>query len=265
MSRPPTPPPGETWIATSRALRAVVGDSEALTRLEAAAVVYEGLEPQGRRAGGIRTVGVQISGDAGALAAAIPAGGLIAGSEAVLYDPEAWEFTPISERADPVAAMARLGSAARDAGLTVIAAPSINLARSMCPAIRLPGWRLYLDLGLAASFAPHVDVFNVQAQSLIRDSRLYADFVREASAQAHSASRSVAVTGGVSTNPPGAPLGSGVVGRAMRAAAAYVCGWWLNIPTPGPHCPRCTEPRRDHAIAALRDQRTRGRFGSVSR
>ena len=96
------------------------------------------------------------------------------------------------------------------------------------------------------------DVVELQAQSLERDTRTYATFVREAAAQARAANPRVAILAGLSTNPPGAEVTSEQLAAAIRVTRGIVDGYWLNIPGRGPRCPACNPPRPDVGRAALR-------------
>ena len=96
------------------------------------------------------------------------------------------------------------------------------------------------------------DVLEIQGQSLERSTSTYAEFVREAAAQARAANPRVAILAGLSTNPPGAPVTSQQLTAAIHATRGIVDGYWLNIPGRGPRCPTCNSPRPDVGRAALR-------------
>jgi hypothetical protein len=96
------------------------------------------------------------------------------------------------------------------------------------------------------------DMIELQAQNLERDSGTYATFVREAAAQARAAHPGVTVLAGLSTNPPGALVGSDQLVAAIDASRAFVEGYWLNIPGPGVRCPTCNQKRPGVGIEALR-------------
>jgi hypothetical protein len=246
---------GEVWIFTSKALGSVITDQTALARLSCA-TVYELVTAGSRRAdgigaGGIRTVPTQVFTSSDELCRTVEAGNLLHGVSAVLYDPERWPFTPPRDQLDPCGSTERVAATARRRGLSVLAAPAMNLSRAMAPASPRSNRDLYLRLGLAGSAARHADVIDIQAQSLIRSPGLYRSFVSDAAAQAKQANPSVVVVSGLSTNPPGLPLSPGVVADAMRASRDLVSGWWMNIPSPGPKCPKCSPSRPDYAIAAL--------------
>jgi len=171
------------------------------------------------------------------LAAALGAGGP-SGRRAVLLDLEDWSFTPRAEQEDPARYLALAGAAARRAGVTLIAAPAIDLARVLAPG-KGPFWRSYLRLGLAAAAARAAPVVEIQAQSLEGTPSLYAEFVAAAARQARVANPSVVVLAGLSTNDAGRPASLGDIEAAIAATRSIVAGYWMNIPSPGPACPAC--------------------------
>jgi len=252
----PSPDGREVWVFTSAALRSVLADPASAARLRSGDV-FELVTAGAPRAQGVTTVPTQVFTSSEALVTAVDGGMLLAGVRAVLFDPEAWPFTPTSDQSDPAAATARAASAARAHGLYVIAAPALSLVTAQTPAPTGPRWQSFLTLGLAGSVAPHVDAIDLQAQSLVRDPAIYRDFVSQAAAQARAANPGVVVLAGVSTNPTGAPLTPGDVPAAMSSVGSVVSGWWMNIPTPGPKCPGCSPRRPDYAVAALADPSTR--------
>ncbi len=183
---------------------------------------------------------------------AVSGGQLPPGTGAVLYDPEAWVFTPRAEQRNPAAAAHRALDTAHAHGLALIAAPALNLATVRPDPAGGPRWRQFLRLGLAGKLAKASDVVELQAQSLERSTSTYATFVRDAAAQARAANPRVAILAGLSTNPPGAGVTSQQLAAAIRATRGIVDGYWLNIPGRGPRCPACNSPRPDVGRAVLR-------------
>ena len=74
---------------------------------------------------------------AGQLSQAVSGGQLAAGTRALLYDPEAWSFTPRAEQLDPASAAQRARDIAHAHGLSLIVAPALNLTtlRRIRPAV----------------------------------------------------------------------------------------------------------------------------------
>jgi len=239
------------WMLTRAALAELIAEP-AIRRGLDGATVYEIVQPgQEPLAGFDAAVTVTVPSLAG-LSHAVTAGRLPAGTRAVLYDPEAWSFTPAAEQRDPVRAATRAAGLARDHGLRLIVAPALNLTTVLTRGSAAPRWQQFLDLRLAARMAKVADTIELQAQSLERDSGTYATFVREAAAQARAANPGVTVLAGLSTNPPGAVVARDQLVDAIEASRSSVDGYWLNIPGPGPRCPTCNQRRPDVGIEALR-------------
>ena len=182
---------------------------------------------------------------------AVSGGQLPAGTRALLYDPEAWAFTPRAEQLNPAEAARRAEDIAHAHGLALIVAPALNLAAVRPDPAGGPRWRQFLRLGLAGAIAKVSDVIDLQAQSLERSTSTYATFVRDAAAQARAANPRVAILAGLSTNPPGAEVTSQQLTAAVHATRGIVDGYWLNIPGRGSRCPTCNPPRPDVGRAAL--------------
>ncbi|MGH3154533.1 MAG: hypothetical protein ACRDOB_27940 [Streptosporangiaceae bacterium] len=238
------------WLLTRSALSQLLADPGVRAELQAAQV-YEILQPGQQPLTGFAAKPVVTFASAAALKDAVNSGQIPAGTYGVLYDPEAWSFTPAAEQRDPVLAATQAAAAAHGHGLRLIVTPALNLATVVQPASTQPRWRQFLDLNLAGSLARVADVIELQAQSLERDSGTYAGFVKAAAAQASAANPAVTVLAGLSTNPPGTPVSSQHLTAAILATRSMVAGYWLNIPGQGPRCPTCNAPRPDVAIQAL--------------
>jgi hypothetical protein len=247
----PLPHGRVVWMLTRAALAELVADPVIRSGLDGAPV-YEIVQPGEEPLAGFDAAVTVPFPSLAALSHAITGGRLPAGTRAVLYDPEAWSFTPAAEQRDPVPAAARAAGLARAHGLQFIVAPALNLTAVLARGSAAPRWRQFLDLRLAAEMAKVADIVELQAQSLERDRGTYATFVREAAAQARAAHPGVTVLAGLSTNPPGAFVGSDQLVAAIDASRAFVDGYWLNIPGPGLRCPTCNQKRPDVGIEALR-------------
>ena len=169
----------------------------------------------------------------------------------ILYDSEAWRFTPDDEQQDVAGSTKAAADLVHAHGLLFLAAPAVNLARRLAPsyAKRYEG---FLKANLAADSARYADVFVVQAQGSEADVAKYRSFVAAAAKQARGANRSVVVLAGISTNPSGAKVEAGIVLAAIRATRGSVDGYWFNVPSPSKYCPGCTEFRPDMALDVLR-------------
>lgn len=250
MTRAPLSEHRAWWVLTRAALAQLVTEPQVRAEL-ARSPVYEILRPGQLPVAGVAATPVVAFTAVTALAAALSGRRLPAGTRAVLYDPEAWPFTPASEQRDPVRAAAQAARLAHAHGLQIIIAPGLSLMRVLAPGGAPPRWRQFLGLRLAAGVARVADIIDLQAQSLERDTAAYALFVRTAAAQARAANSRVIVLSGLSTNPPGAPVASQQLAAVIRASRPDVGGYWLNIPGRGPRCPTCAAFRPQTGIAAL--------------
>ena len=240
---PATTGPGEraTWMLTRGALSGVLSDPSVAARLEAARV-YEILTPGEQPLAAAGAEPVVTFPAVSALRQAVDGGQLPPGTRAVLYDPEAWPYTPLAEQRNPVRAARQAAAVTRAHHLTLIVAPALDLATAQ-PRSRGPLWRQYLRLNLAGAMARVAGVVEVQAQSLERRAQTYRAFVRAAAAQARAANPHVGLLAGLSTNPPGPAVSGQQLAAAIRASSAAVAGYWLNVPGQGPRCPACNAPR----------------------
>ena len=247
----PLPRGRVVWMLTRAALAELIADPAIRAGLDGSPV-YEILQPGQEPLAGFDAAVTVTFPSLVALSHAVTGGRLPAGTRAVLYDPEAWSFTPAAEQRDPVQAATRAAGLARAHGLQLIVAPALNLTTALARGSAAPRWQQFLDLQLAAKMAKVADMIELQAQSLERDSVTYETFVREAAAQARAANPGVTVLAGLSTNPPGAVVASDQLVAAIEASRASVDGYWLNIPGRGLRCPTCNQKRPDVGIEALR-------------
>jgi hypothetical protein len=231
-----------TWMLTRSALSQMLADPSVRPLLERTQV-YELLQPGQQPLTGASAEPVVTFSSVAELRAALASNALPPGTRAVLYDPEAWSYTPAAEQRDPVGAAAQAAGLAHAHGLKIIVSPALNLTTVLAPGGSTPHWQQFLDLGLARSIARVADTVELQAQSLERDPAAYATFVREAAAQARAGNPDVSVLAGLSTNPPGAAVDSHQLTAAIQASQADVDGYWLNIPGNGPRCPTCNAPQ----------------------
>jgi hypothetical protein len=213
--------------------------------------LYELLQPGQQPLPGVTADPTITFSSAAALEGAVGGGQVPAGTYGVLYDPEAWAYTPPGEQGDPVSAAAGAAAVAHARTLRFIVAPALDLTTVLAPGSG-SRWQAFIRLGLIGRLAAVADVVELQAQSLERDTAAYASFVTAAAAQAAAAHPGVTVLAGLSTNPPGAPVTTQNLLADVRATRSLVNGYWLNVPGKGPRCPACQAPRPDIAIQTLR-------------
>ena len=237
----PTAAARPAWYITRWALAQVAANPSVRAKL-ARARVYQLVQPGEPALRGASAAPVLHFTSVAGLRKAISHRHLPAGTRTVLYDPEAWRFTPLAEQRHPVQATQRAARLAHAHGLRLIVAPGLDLVIHG-PHSALPRWRQFLDRRLAASLAAAADGIELQAQSLERNAGDYAHFVRAAARQARQAKPGITVLAGLSTNPPGAPVASWQLAKATRAAESAVAGYWLNIPGRSAQCPACHDTR----------------------
>jgi hypothetical protein len=247
---------GPAWLVTRSALAQLIADPSVRQRL-ASAQVYEILQPGQQLLSGVQARAVVTFSSAATLVEAVRSGQVPPDAYGVLYDPEAWAFTPAGEQRDPVAAASQAAQAAHSKGLKLVVTPALNLTTMLGSGSGSgsspsgPRWQQFLDLRLIAHLAQVADVVELQAQSLERDTATYTSFVRQAAAQARAARAGVTVLAGLSSNPPGPPVTSQHLADVIRATRSLVDGYWLNIPGQGARCPNCSAPAPGVAQQAL--------------
>ena len=245
------PGPGHpAWLLSRSVLAQLVLDPVAVSELSGK-LVYELLQPGEPPLPGVVAEPVVTFASAVALESAVKAGQLPAGTFGVLYDPEAWVFTPVAEQQNPVRAATAAAAVAHAHGLRLIVAPAVDLTTVLAPGGTDPDWRQFLDLDLVGRLAKVADVVELQAQSLEQDTSVYTAFVQAAAAQASAARPGIDLLAGLSTNPPGVPTEARQLTAAIRATRSVVDGYWLNVPVPGLQCPTCNAARPGIAVQVL--------------
>jgi hypothetical protein len=246
-----TPPAPIRWLLAGPGIAAIAADPDA-SRLLDKTQPFVAMGRNTALPSGWNAVPYVSFKSVAAIEAALEGGQLGPQVQGIMYDNERWPFTPVAEQRNP----ARYEKVAADLGhrngLLFLAAPAVDLVGVLAPNRGGNRYEIYLALGIAADAARYADIFDIQAQGAERDTRLYANFVREAAAQARQSNPKVLVLAGVSTNPNGQRVTAADILRAVAATRDIVDGYWLNIPRPGIHCPRCNDFRPDIAIEVLR-------------
>ena len=237
-------------MLTRSALSQMLSEPSVAAKLERTRI-DELLRPGQQPLSGVDAMPVASFSSVAALRSALARNRLPAGTQAILYDPEVWAYTPAAEQRDPVMAAGQAARLARSRGLRFIVAPAMNLTTVLDPGSSAPRWQTFLDLRIIGSMARVAGTVELQAQSLERDPAAYAAFVREAAAQARVANPKVTVLAGLSTNPPGTAVDSQQLTAAVQASRSDVDGYWLNIPGSGPRCPTCNAGRPELGAAVL--------------
>jgi hypothetical protein len=132
----------------------------------------------------------------------------------VMYDPEEWSQTPVSEQRNPVKYMTLFGQLAHAHGLKVIQAPALDLAYvagSVLPRHhRESGNQWFVRVNLAGTAAAAGDIFQLQDESNTTTLSQYTGLFNSTQAEAQAANPNVKVFSEVST----------VNGTATQMAAA---------------------------------------------
>jgi hypothetical protein len=150
----------------------------------------------------------------------------------VMYDPEAWERTPIDERLDPIGSIEAFGTLARSKGYSVVVTPHANL-------VEVPGSPhaprdgesredAYLRSGIIEAAAANADVVETQAQRMQRDPKAYRAFVADTARVARSVNPTVEVLSGLSTHP-GYPATAEMLASASASVRDVVDGHYLSL------------------------------------
>lgn len=175
--------------------------------------------------------------------------------QGVLYDYEKWVFTPIAEQMNPAGYVKRAADLVHAQGHRFLTSPSANLVKVMAPDTGKSDAELfeaYLRLGIAADGARYADVYVAQGQRALQDTDVFANFIRQAAAQARGANPDVEVVAGISTNPLGRRVVVDDLVRAIDATRGVVDGYWMNIPTRNEYSPDVNEYRPDIALEVIR-------------
>jgi len=168
------------------------------------------------------------------------------GVAAVLYDPEAWEFTPKPEQQHPDEYACKIAAALHAQHKLLIVAPGTDLIGGG------PNrYDRFVQAKIPGAMARCADVYEIQAQGTEMDVAQYQSYVRQASEQARSANPHIVVLAGLSTNPTGKVVTGAQLFAAVKAVSAYVSGYWLNIPGGGAACPTCGQPKPQVAADLL--------------
>lgn len=180
----------------------------------------------------------------------------------VLYDPESWPFTPMTERRNVPHYTALAAHLVHSRGLKLIVTPATDLVRSIVPPH--PGRtfensvRDFVRLRLAEQTAPATDVYEIQSQGAETDKNLFVWYVTQESAQVRSANRHAILLAGLSTNPHGLHVTAREVFNEVLATRHLVQGYWLNVPKGGPGCPTCGEAQPQVGIELLKMLQSKG-------
>lgn len=221
----PVTPPAGTWVITRTNAELLGSIDPDLT-----AAFFDG--PQTIALEGF---GDAVTADGWASLAAFEAdveAGLIADEVTlVMYDPEAWEHTPLAEQLDPVTAMAAFAELARSQGYRVLMTPHPGLvtvpggACTQLPEESVPA--AFVRCRLPAAAALNADIVDLQLQALQQHAARYREWVAAAARQARQANPQVQVLAHVTTRLAPDPT---VLYSAWRSVQPVVDGCYIGVP-----------------------------------
>jgi hypothetical protein len=163
----------------------------------------------------------------------VAAGAIAPEIKAVLYDPEKWDRTPVSEQVDPVTYLQLFASLAHSKGYLVIETPARDLMAVDGAACRsTPGETLdqaALRCNLVANAALHADVVQVQSQTDEFDPAQFRAFVTATAIQARAANPGVVFLAGLSTSPAGRVASPETLLAAAESVRGVVGGFYLTV------------------------------------
>ena len=185
------------------------------------------------------------------LQAAVSQGSLMPGVSALMYDNEAWSFTPPSEQSNPMQYAAQAETLAHQHHLKIIFAPAANLAELGAAANgAMDKYGNYLAQHLATGSRVS-DVFDIQSQQA-EGTPQFASFVDQAVGQARDANPGAILMAGIGPNPGGRTVTSTQVLDALQSVRTQVSGFWLNLPAGTPECPQCGRVQPQVAVQVLK-------------
>jgi hypothetical protein len=152
------------------------------------------------------------------------------GFTSVLYDPEGWAATPLTERQHPADAIRSFAALGHHEGWTVIVTPHHSLAT-------VPGGdcttepaeterEAFLRCDVTGAAATHADIVETQAQDLQTSPDEYRAFVEATAAQARAANPEVKVIAGLSASNDVTPA---QLFAAWDSVRDLVDGYYLAI------------------------------------
>jgi hypothetical protein len=185
--------------------------------------------------------------------AAFDAGRVDARYGAVLYDCEAWKFTPMAEQKNPVYYYGLAAELAHRHRLKLIAAPATTLRKVLLQPTGPDTYPPFMRTGIVGPIAKTADIFEIQAQGLLPQPDNFVNLVRNAATEARAANPNIVFLAGLSTSPSGRMVTAADLLQAVASTRSFVAGYWLNIPSKSEYCEACEEARPAVAAVFLRE------------
>lgn len=229
------------WVLASAQFAAVVGDP-AVARLVGGGSVFEPVSARQEPSRLVPVVPTLVVHSEAVLAQTVASGAVPGDIGAVLYDNERTAQTPADEQANPLAY-----------DTLVAATAAAHHWTSICDLVE-PVRLAPPDRNATHEVPPCSIVGLNTVQQSERDPAAYAALVARAVALVHQVAPGRPVLAGLSANPAGGPVTAAELTDDILATHSEVAGYWLNVPAPGPGCPRCGPPDPSlmaDALAAL--------------
>lgn len=221
-----------TWVMDWSTAASIAANPQAVAAISEA-TIYEIVRVGGTVAPGLPAIATLDFKSVTQMQAAFAAGQVNSWDHAVVYDPEHWSATPLSEQQNVVAAMGQAEQLAAQQHLALIATPATDLMEVLTPG---PGTLAedYVGYDLAGrAAASGASVVDIQAQALETDLSSYQYQIASAMAQIHSSNASAAGLGDVTDHLGSATVPVAQVVAAIRATEGEVRGYFLNAPAEG--------------------------------
>ena len=149
----------------------------------------------------------------------------------VMYDPEAWEHTPLAEQVDPVTAMAEFAKLAWSRDYLVLVTPHpglVTVPGAACPKVEDESVAAaFLRCRLPAAAAQSADIVDLQLQALQQNAERYREWTTAAAVQARQANPNVQVLAHLTTRIAPDPT---VLYAAWRSVQPVVDGCYVGVP-----------------------------------
>jgi hypothetical protein len=167
----------------------------------------------------------------------------------ILLDQENWSFTPLSEQLNTTYYTMLSYRLAEPHGFVLISTPAIDLAKAYGYSSNFSGE--FDRLGIAYNSSRYSQIYELQAQSLERNTSKFASFSHEEYLQAKSANPGIRFFIGISTNPNAENITGSELYAAISSTENFSSGYWLNVPNQSAYCPRCGEAKPEVAVQFL--------------
>jgi len=183
------------------------------------------------------------------LAAAVQAGGLALGTQAVVYAPQHSGATPLAQQRSPASYFQRAASIVHRAGLLFVAAPATNLVTAREPSAPPTAQAAeFVRLRIPAAAAKYADAYSISPPNHRLNQVHYGSFVFGVAAQASKAHPGVQLLAGLGTGSSTA-ASTNVLLNAVLNTEGAAGGDSANVGTLS-SCPNCNPPA-SVAIALL--------------